>query len=72
MSWSLSLVYFESLLTSLLTLLTEVFEDKKKASKGFSNLGFQVPQKSKVFYKLSRSNVCIQEITVINSFNQTT
>lgn len=30
MSWSLSLVYFESLLTSLLTLLTEVFDEKNK------------------------------------------
>lgn len=30
MSWSVSLVYSESLLTSLLTLLMEVFEEKNK------------------------------------------
>lgn len=36
MSWSLSLVYFESLLTSLLTLLTEVFEERKKCQQTLS------------------------------------
>lgn len=36
MSWSLSLVYFESLLTSLLTLLTEVFEERKKCQQRLS------------------------------------
>lgn len=33
MSWSLSLVYSESLLTSFLTLLTEVFEKKNKCQR---------------------------------------
>lgn len=36
MSWSLSLVYFESLLTSLLTLLTEVFEERNKCQQRVS------------------------------------
>lgn len=36
MSWSLSLVYFESLLTSLLTLLTEIFEERKKCQQRLS------------------------------------
>lgn len=60
MSWSLSLVYFESLLTSLLTLLTGVFEERKKCQQGLSEswiLG--AVEKSNVFYKHFKSNVSI-------------
>lgn len=62
---------FESLLTSLLTLHAEVFEEKNKCQqRRLESWISGASEKQSILPALEMK--CLQEITVINSFSQTT